>query len=308
MIQSIDTQDSAFTTDNRAGATTRTEDLLSGDETQTGYTKASTLPLDTRLDGLSRRSSPLPSSGWAAAPQRSVYVSMEVRSDDAPVRSIEFDEEEDHPKSLSSPIDSHPKSLSSPGDSRAHTTGATGSSARLTPVDPYEHPSSLGRSTGAMATDSQHRLETDLRDVVTKLLPEAARGSSPSEYPPRSASPGPREQPTYVPSDHSSGSEPGLIASRPPTSRRDDHQLVDPRRMSTSSTAPRRDSFQSIAGRRPQPRHGMDEFGLLTEDPFEPTAPTASFDEGLVLERRPTAVRAPRDEFGPRPDSKPSDV
>lgn len=286
MIQSIDTQDSTFTIDNRAG-TTRTEDLLSGDETQTGYTKTSTLPLETRLDGLSRRSSPLPSSGWSAAPQRSVFVSM-----DAPVRSIEFDEEEDHPKSLSSPI-----------DSRAHTTGATGSSARLTPVDHYEQPSSQGR-TSATASDSQHRLEADLHDVVSKLLPEAARGDSPGEYR-RSASPGAREQQVYAPSDHSSGSDPGLISSRPPTARRDD--LIDPRRMSISSTGPRRESFQSVPGRRPQPRHGMDEYGLLTEDPFELSGPAASFDEG-GLSRRPSAVRSPRDEFGPRPDKKPSDV
>lgn len=320
LIQSVDTLDSTAYVDHRHDQPAHhADDPFSQDDTQTGYTKTDTLPLDSRLEGLSHRSSPLSGAGWASGPpRRHTYMSMEKRSDDAPVQSIEFDEDEDPPKMFASPVESHRKSSASPVESRGYTTVATGSSTRLTPVDnldDYEH---LPSSRPVPPLDSRQLLETDLRDVASKLHPESQERSQVSD-PDRTASVGyagvslPDFPTGYVPSppsDHSSGSDVGPQgSSRPPLSLHDTH--TSDRRASAITPASRRDSFQSISGRPPtQPRRGaVEDFGMLTEDPFEITAPTAEFDEGLVRERRPSTA-APRhhDEHSSRSDSRPTDV
>lgn len=302
LVQSVDTQESTTVVDHGQTAH-HADDIFLPDGTQNDYTKTGTLPLESRLEGSSRRSSPLSSVGWPAGSQRGRYMSVEKRPDDAPVQSIEFDEDEDHTKVFASPVESH--------------RGYTGSTTRLTTADEYEHLPPTKRVPDVPSGDSRHLLEASLRDVAAKLLPESQESGLVSDPEQAVAAPGvqlphfsARRAPS-PPSD-SSGSEVGPLGSRPHPPRHDRHDThsSDPRRLTAAVPGSRRDSYQSTSGRlQVQSRRGTDDFGILAEDPFEIMAGTAEFDEGFRRERRPSAVARHRDERrSSRSDSKPTDV
>ena len=201
------------------------------------------------------KSSPRSGTGWQG---HKTYSSTDGRSDDAPVRSIEFEDDE--------PSDGDP--IKSPSSIYAHP-GATitiprvsSSHSGIAPADyqeEYEHmlPISLERiaQPDLEFHDRLPAIHTSLQSDIDKLTSierfHAGHSSTPTIYPSKITS---------------SSYDQGLDRDDSSPSIHQSGLLTEKRPRAES----RRDSQQ---GRRQTSRFGIEDFGLLTEDPFEITAP-----------------------------------